>query len=385
VKTEEERERGEWEKHQTTTRCDPLMPAVPRALGGSRPRPQTAGAGATGSSLRGGGGRSTVNRGGGGVAAASGPIVLGTLPPPLQQQQQQLQQQQRAPQQRGAGVLATADDDEDFTIGPGPGGFRGVSSIGRQALSLRRTEAPIVFGQARDLPNRSADVPGPGTYERDGALGPQRESQFRTGVRYTMRSREKFGGFDHKSAAALPGPGQYRYRQGATSVVNLKERTPVTYTFRRGDGIAAARPATAGSTGAGCGPGSYRQPGSLGRQALSQRKAETAHAFKRGSRFVRAKRAGEDAGAEHFAKKEALGRQVTSQWRNEPAWGMGSEGRFAADGRGLAAGAPGPGRYSEGLPTALGKQLQSKTRNASAAFMSGRTAFGNPFGRFGRR
>ena len=348
-----------------------------RALGGSRSRPRTAG-GASRSLLGAGGSRSlspTVNRGEG--ARATGPIVMGSLPPPLDtssgsgrwgRQQQQQEEEGRAD-----------DDDEDFTPGPGPGGFGGISSIGRQALSLNRSEVPVSFGRAIDVPSRRAEVPGPGTYEREGALGVQAESQFRSALRYSMRGREAFGSFDAKAAAALPGPGQYRMRAGTTSVVNLKERTPVTFSFRRGNGM---RPLTA-STAAGCGPGSYRAPRSLGKQALSQRRAETVHAFKRGPRFVRAARAGEDAGAEHFAKKEALGPQVTSQWRNEPAWGMGSQGRFKVRGEALRGGSPGPGRYS--TPTALGKQQQSKTKNSSAAFMSGRTAFGNPFGKFGRR
>ena len=125
-------------------------------------------------------------------------------------------------------------DDEDWTPGPGPAAYIGISSIGRQHLSNRRSESPIVFGRGTDaaLGMRHARAPGPGTYERTGALGAQRESQFRTGKSYSMRSRVKFGAFiDTKSAAKGPSPSQYEMRSGVTRVVNLKERTPAAFSF----------------------------------------------------------------------------------------------------------------------------------------------------------
>lgn len=279
-------------------------------------------------------------------------------------------------------------DDEDWTPGPGPASFSGASSIGRQHLSNRRSESPIVFGRGTDaaLGMRHAGAPGPGTYDRTGALGAQRESQFKTGKSYSMRSRVKFGAFvDTKSAAKGPAPGRYEVRAGVTQVVNLKERTPAAFSFsyakRDGSGKGSGRGQPAAP-----GPGAYRnRHHAIGRQTLSQRKNIAVHGFRRRRRFDRPKSAGEGVGAEHFANVESLGRQVSSRWKTSQSHGFAADGRFRDGSQRELRRVPGPGKYSHSRGQALGKQVRSQFKSAPVAHLSGRTAFGNPFGKFGRR
>jgi len=106
--------------------------------------------------------------------------------------------------------IATITVPEVDDNGPGPGGFTGLSSVGAQATSTRRTNHGFGFGSnpRSKLSMNNSDMPGPGAYGCVSSIGSTFDSTKPSAPQFTMRAREAFGStVDKNKAMREPGPG----------------------------------------------------------------------------------------------------------------------------------------------------------------------------------
>ena len=119
----------------------------------------------------------------------------------------------------------------------------------------------ITFGTGSRAPlGNASEGPGPGAYAIKSTMFKLSESDFRTPSQFSLRSRTKFGDPNektmNKAIIAQPGPGTYKL-DGKF----LFGKDPRKIKFPKG-----ADPVDKGSMGPG--PGSYKNPESMGKQVL---------------------------------------------------------------------------------------------------------------------
>lgn len=278
--------------------------------------------------------------------------------------------------------------------------MNGPESTGRSHNLLEPLEIPTnrtVMDAYRatlpDLPNISfgtsfrpplynpSQAPGPGNYALPSTLTNPVVSNVRNPPAFSLRSRTKFGdpmGYKNASAGGSfePGPGAYSV-EGKSS--NGTGRDAPKYSFPKG------RPAVDRSTQVP-GPGAFDLPSGLGKQLLSTMRTLNAPLF--GS----SARPSEDGGAGSFINPgpgeysnaciPACGKQLDSRKKTLGSIKFGGTYSKMRDAGKELMGEPAPGPGSYTLPGGLGYKggAGNPFRAAPAAKMSGRTAFGSPFG-----
>lgn len=227
----------------------------------------------------------------------------------------------------------------------------------------------IGFGTGSRPPlNFPTCTPGPAAYVIKSTMGKVVESHIKTPNQFSIRARTKFGDPNEKAMSksnqSEPGPGQYD-----TSGKFLTGRNPRDIQFPKGVDNQGSKPSMMP------GPGAYGTWGSMGHQILSTKRESTQVGFAKGKRQSMVPPGVSDVGpGEYGAPPAACEPQIDSRKVTCGTVKIGTGYKkgakiLKAD---FSEPSPGPGSYR--LPAAVGGKDSRK------ASLSGRNAFGSPFG-----
>ena len=211
-------------------------------------------------------------------------------------------------------------------------------------------------------------TPGPAAYTIKSTMSKVIESNIKSPHQFSIRSRTKFGDPNEKSMsksnASEPGPGQYDLAGKFIGGTNPRKSC-----FPKGS-FANEKPSMAP------GPGAYGTWGSLGHQILST-KYESPHiGFAKGERGSLVNSGASDVGpGEYGAPRAACEPQIDSRKETCGCLKIGTGYKKGSNKKkgSFAEPSPGPGSYV--LPPAIGG------KNSRKITLSGRNAFGSPFGK----
>lgn len=254
----------------------------------------------------------------------------------------------------------------NLTAGPGPAAFLLSSTMGRQSLSSMPSSGVAAFSMSRreEMASKGKN-PGPGQYGTSSTMGVQPISTRASSPLYTCRSREKFMSlYDVTGTSSMPGPNTYAPEKHSLP----RSKTQPKYSMGKRYRQKLERSQTPG-------PGSYRTRGSMGAQEISTKVTEQSYRFSKGRGAKKDGKAVTDSpGPGKYKLRGTLQTQSESRTKTQPAYSFGKAKRPSPTGR----------RAQDTslvvLPDSFGRQVLSRTRSSPSATMSGRTAFGNPFG-----
>ena len=188
-----------------------------------------------------------------------------------------------------------------------------------------------------------------------------------------MRSRHAFGATaDYRKASTEPGPANYK-----SNVVNPKERVAPKWSFNSNPRANKAL-ADNGHQRNTPGPGAYKHPSSVGRQADSRKKKEAEYSFPVAPKERKRAVWQDDESPANYHHERACGRQTDSTKESLPSWTFANTAR--GDVKFKSQKKPGPGQYRPA--SAIGRQANSTKKTAPSCSFGGREKFGSPYGRF---
>ena len=247
---------------------------------------------------------------------------------------------------------------------PGPGaGYALNGSVGRQALSRRKSAPSSVFGTANRFTHETrASSPGPGAYGARGSFGTQASRRSEPSVGFGSAGRAHFSKVyvseEHqKSLHGInsPGPLSYKLKSTVGKQEDSRKASPPAWAFG-GEGRfrydyvrrAALQP----------GPGAYNLLQSVGRQVASTSPSAPEAGFGTSDRHTQNKLylspehekmhfGKQSPGPSSYTLPSSVAKQHLSRNASMPSWGFGTASRWpSSKPKPRGADTPGPGTYS---------------------------------------